>query len=186
MQGRASGVQVIQNSGSPGAVASIKIRGTGTINNSDPLYVVDGFITENMDFLNPDDVQDIQILKDASSSAIYGARAANGVVIVTTKKGKEGKLKINFNTYWGVSDFWKQPKIMNKYQYKDLYEAAHGGQQLLTSARDTLLFNEYAAENWMDRISRKGMVSKYNLQVSGGKKKPNTLSAACTTTKTAS
>jgi TonB-linked SusC/RagA family outer membrane protein len=171
MQGRASGVQVIQNSGSPGAVASIKIRGTGTINNSDPLYVVDGFITENMDFLNPDDVQDIQILKDASSSAIYGARAANGVVIVTTKKGKEGKLKINFNTYWGFSDFWQQPDIMNKYQYRDLYEAAHGGQQLLTSARDTLLFNEYAAENWMDRISRKGMVSKYNLQISGGNEK---------------
>lgn len=171
MQGRASGVQVIQNSGSPGAVASIKIRGTGTINNSDPLYVVDGFISENLDFLNPDDVQDIQILKDASSSAIYGARAANGVVIVTTKKGKEGKLKINFNTYWGVSDFWKQPDIMDKYQYKDLYEAAHGGQQLLTSARDTLLFNEYAAENWMERISRKGMVSKYNLQISGGTEK---------------
>ena len=171
MMGRASGVQVIQNSGSPGSVASIKIRGTGTINNSDPLYVVDGFITENMDFLNPDDVQDIQILKDASSSAIYGARAANGVVIVTTKKGKEGKLKINFNTYWGISDFWKQPDIMDKYQYKDLYEAAHGGAQLLTSARDTLLFNEYAAENWMDLISQKGMISKYNLQVSGGTEK---------------
>ena len=171
MQGRASGVQVVQNSGSPGAPVSIKIRGTGTINNSDPLYVVDGFITQNIDFLNPDDVQDIQILKDASSSAIYGARAANGVIIVTTKKGKEGKLKINFNTYWGTSDFWNQPKIMDKYQYRDLYEASHGGQQLLTSARDSLLFNEYAAENWMDLISQKGMVSKYNLQVSGGNEK---------------
>jgi len=171
MQGRASGVQVVQNSGSPGASASIKIRGTGTINNSDPLYVVDGFITQNIDFLNPDDVQDIQILKDASSSAIYGARAANGVIIVTTKKGKVGKLKINFNSYWGTSDFWNEPDIMDKYQYRDLYEAAHGGQKLLTSARDTLLFNDYAAENWMDLISRKGMVSKYNLQLSGGNDK---------------
>ncbi|HSO87091.1 MAG TPA: TonB-dependent receptor [Draconibacterium sp.] len=168
MQGRASGVQVVQNSGSPGADVSIKIRGTGTINNSDPLYVVDGFITEDINFLNPDDVQDIQILKDASSSAIYGARAANGVIIVTTKKGKEGKLKINFNTYWGTSDFWNQPEIMDKYQYLDLYQASHGGQQLLASARDTLLFNDYAAENLMDHISQKGMVSKYNLQVSGG------------------
>lgn len=171
MQGRASGVQVVQNSGSPGANVSIKVRGTGTINNSDPLYVVDGFITQDINFLNPDDVQDIQILKDASSSAIYGARAANGVIIITTKKGKEGKLKINFNTYWGTSDFWNQPEIMDKYQYKDLYEASHGGQQLLTSARDTLLFNDYAAENWMDLISQKGMISKYNLQVSGGNEK---------------
>lgn len=171
MQGRASGVQVVQNSGSPGAGVSIKIRGTGTINNSDPLFVVDGFITENIDFLNPDDVQDMQILKDASSSAIYGARAANGVVIITTKKGKEGKLKIDFNTYWGTSDFWNQPDIMDKYQYRDLYEASHGGQKLLASARDSLLFNDYAAENWMDRISRKGMVSKYNLQISGGNEK---------------
>ena len=168
MQGRASGVQVVQNSGSPGAEVSIKVRGTGTINNSDPLYVVDGFITEDITFLNPDDVQDIQVLKDASSSAIYGARAANGVIIITTKKGSEGKLKINFNTYWGLSDFWNQPDIMDKNQYKDLYEASHGGQQLLTSARDTLLFNDYAAENWMNHISQKGMISKYNLQVSGG------------------
>ncbi len=171
MQGKAAGIQVVQNSGSPGAGVSIKIRGIGTINNSDPLYVVDGFITEDIDFLNPDDIQDMQILKDASSVAIYGARAANGVVIITTKKGQEGKLKINFNTYWGMSEFWNQPKIMDKFQYKDLYESAHGGAQLLVSSRDSLLFNDYAAENWMDHISRQGVVSKYSLQLSGGNEK---------------
>jgi len=171
IQGRAAGVQVIQNSGAPGSDVSIKIRGTGTINNSEPLYVVDGFITGSIDFLNPDDIADMQILKDASSSAIYGARAANGVIIITTKKGKEGKLKINFNSYWGSSNFWKQPDIMDKYQYEDLYEAAHGGLKLLNSARDSLLFNDYAAENWMDLISRQGFISKYNLQLSGGSKR---------------
>ncbi len=172
MQGKAAGIQVIQNSGSPGAGASIKIRGVGTINNSDPLYVVDGFIAENIDFLNPDDIQDMQILKDASSVAIYGARAANGVIIITTKKGKEGKLKVNFNTYWGISDFWNQPNVMDKYQYKDLYDSTHGGELiLLPSARDSLLFDEYAAENWMDLISRKGLISKYNIQLSGGTEK---------------
>ena len=80
IQGKAAGVQIIQNSGAPGSDVSIKIRGTGTINNSEPLYVVDGFITESIDFLNPDDIEDMQILKDASSSAIYGARAANGII----------------------------------------------------------------------------------------------------------
>jgi TonB-linked SusC/RagA family outer membrane protein len=168
IQGKAAGVQIIQNSGAPGSEVSIKIRGTGTINNSEPLYVVDGFITESIDFLNPDDIEDMQILKDASSSAIYGARAANGVIIITTKRGQEGKLKINFNSYWGSSSFWRQPDIMDKYQYKDLYEASHGGLKLLNSARDSLLFNEYAAENWMDLISRNGFIQKYNLQLSGG------------------
>jgi len=171
IQGKAAGVQIIQNSGAPGSEVSIKIRGTGTINNSEPLYVVDGFITESIDFLNPDDIADMQILKDASSSAIYGARAANGVIIITTKKGTEGKLKINFNSYWGSSSFWKQPEIMDKYQYKDLYEASYGGLKLLNSERDSLLFNEYAAENWMDLISREGFISKYNLQLSGGNEK---------------
>lgn len=171
MQGKAAGVQVIQNSGAPGSETSIKIRGTGTINNSDPLYVVDGFITESIDFLNPDDIQEMQILKDASSAAIYGARAANGVIIITTKRGEEGKLKINFNSYWGSSSFWRQPDIMDKNQYKDLYEASHGGLKLLNSGRDSLLYNDYAAENWMDHISRQGFISKYNLQVSGGTEK---------------
>lgn len=171
MQGKAAGIQVIQNSGSPGAGVSVKIRGIGTINNSDPLYVVDGFISENIDYLNPDDIQDMQILKDASSVAIYGARAANGVIIITTKKGTKGELKVNFNTYWGISDFWNKPDVMDKYQYKELYEASHGGQQLLVSSRDSLLFDEYAAENWMDHISRQGLISKYSLQLSGGNEK---------------
>ena len=168
MQGRAAGVQIVQNSGSPGASMSVKIRGTGTVNNSDPLYVVDGFIVENIDFLNPDDIKDIQILKDASSSAIYGARAANGVVLVTTKRGQSGKLSIRLNTYWGVSDFWKKPDMMDKYEYMAMYDSASGGNQLLSSTRDSILFNEHSAENWLDHISRSGHTSKYSIQISGG------------------
>lgn len=91
LQGRASGVQVTQNSGAPGSGLNVRIRGIGTVNNSDPLYVVDGMPVEGMDFLNPGDIESISVLKDAASAAIYGSRAANGVVLITTKKGKNNQ-----------------------------------------------------------------------------------------------
>ena len=92
LKGLAAGVNVTSSSGQPGASPKVRIRGTGTINNSDPLYIVDGMPIEGgLDFLNPSDIESIEVLKDAASGAIYGARAANGVVLVTTKKGKIGK-----------------------------------------------------------------------------------------------
>jgi len=118
LQGQAAGVEVVRNGGDPGSDTSIRIRGVGTINNSEPLYVVDGLPLDNINFLSPDDIASIEILKDAASAAIYGSRAANGVVLITTKKGKEGsRPNINFNIYYGQQNIAKGPSILSKEQY---------------------------------------------------------------------
>lgn len=96
LRGKVSGVSIMQNSGQPGAESRVRIRGTGTINDSNPLYIVDGMPLEGgVDYLNPQDIQSIEVLKDAASAAIYGSRAANGVILVTTKSGKKGKAVVN-------------------------------------------------------------------------------------------
>ena len=102
LKGLASGVTVTTNSGQPGAGAQIRVRGIGTINNSDPIYIVDGMPLEGgIDYLNPSDIESLEVLKDAASGAIYGARAANGVVLVTTKSGKKGRAQVNYNFSYG-------------------------------------------------------------------------------------
>jgi TonB-dependent starch-binding outer membrane protein SusC len=169
IQGRAAGVTVTSNSGSPGSAMSIKIRGTGTVNNTDPLYVVDGFIVESISFLNPEDIKDFQVLKDASSAAIYGARAANGVVVITTKKGEKG-VHVSFSSYWGVSQFWKKPDLLDKVGFKKLYESVYKS-PLVISKADSIIYNEYAVNNWLDYIIQSGSTQKYNLQVTGGDEK---------------
>ena len=119
LQGKASGVEVVQNSGAPGASTSIRIRGMGTINNSDPLYVVDGISMDDINYLSSEDIASIEILKDATSAAIYGSRAANGVVLITTKSGKNSKktMNINISTSFGAQEVWKQPNVMDKDEY---------------------------------------------------------------------
>jgi len=114
LKGLASGVTVTSSSGQPGAAAQIRIRGVGTINNSDPLYLVDGMPIEgNIDFLNPSDIESIEVLKDAASGAVYGARAANGVVLVTTKRGTEGKTSVNYNFSYGWQNRWRKRDVLN-------------------------------------------------------------------------
>ncbi|MFZ4724736.1 MAG: SusC/RagA family TonB-linked outer membrane protein, partial [Paludibacter sp.] len=117
LQGRAAGVTVNANSGQPGAAAVIRIRGIGTVNGSGPIYVVDGMILDNISFLSPNDIESTEILKDASSTAIYGSRGANGVILVTTKKGKEGKSNISFNAYAGIQNRWKQLDLMQRDEF---------------------------------------------------------------------
>ena len=108
LKGLAAGVTVTSSSGQPGAAAQIRVRGIGTINNSDPLYIVDGMpISGGLDYLNPSDIESIEVLKDAASGAIYGARAANGVILVTTKTGKVGKTRVNYNFSYG----WQSPQL---------------------------------------------------------------------------
>ena len=105
LQGRASGVDIIRSDGSPGSIPTISIRGTGTINSSDPLVVIDGVPVGGLNDVSPNDIASIEILKDASASAIYGTRAANGVVLITTKRGKyDDQLKTTINFYAGFSD----------------------------------------------------------------------------------
>lgn len=108
MQGRTAGVQVTNLSGQPGEAPTIRIRGTGSTLNSDPLYIVDGIAVEGIDYLNPGDIESIDVLKDAASAAIYGARAANGVVLITTKGGKAGKMNITYSGYTGYQNVAKK------------------------------------------------------------------------------
>jgi TonB-dependent SusC/RagA subfamily outer membrane receptor len=113
LKGKVSGVQIISNSGQPGAESKIRIRGTGTVNNSDPLYIVDGMPSESgIGHLNPSDIESIEVLKDAASAAIYGARGANGVVLITTKKGTKGKATLNYEFTYGIQNPSKKVDLL--------------------------------------------------------------------------
>lgn len=141
LQGRAAGVQVVQNSGTPGSGISVRVRGAASIGASnEPLYVVDGLpivsgnttqlgagnqLTNGLNDLNPNDIENIEVLKDAAAAAIYGSRASNGVVLITTKKGKAGKPRIDLDYYTGIQSVWKKPDVLNGEQQTQLFlEAA--------------------------------------------------------------
>ena len=128
LQGRAAGVTVNASSGQPGAAATVRIRGIGTVNDSNPIYVVDGVITNDISFLSPSDIESTEILKDASSTAIYGSRGANGVILITTKKGDKGFAHISFDTYFGIQNRWKKLNLMRKAQFMDTYLALNAGE----------------------------------------------------------
>lgn len=125
LQGVAAGVQVTRNHGAPGAGTKVTIRGMGTIGNASPLFIVDGVSTSNIDYLNSSDIQSIDVLKDAASAAIYGSRAANGVVLVTTKKGKKGaKTRITYDAYVGFQNLYKKPSVLNAQEYMYIFDEA--------------------------------------------------------------
>ena len=118
LKGLASGVTVTSSSGQPGAAARVRVRGVGTINNSEPLYIVDGMPIEGgLDYLNPNDIASIEVLKDAASGAVYGARAANGVILVTTKTGQMGKTRVNYDFSYGWQSAWKKRDVLNASEY---------------------------------------------------------------------
>ncbi len=122
MQGRVAGVTIASNSGQPGSSSTVRVRGITTFNDNNPLWVVDGVIVDNggIGYLNQSDIESIEVLKDASSLAIYGARSASGVILVTTKKGAKGKLNVNYNGYYGVSSPEKKLNLLNSTQYATL------------------------------------------------------------------
>ena len=121
LQGRAAGVTVNASSGQPGAAASVRIRGIGTVNDSNPIYVVDGVICSDISFLAPSDIESTEILKDASSTAIYGSRGANGVVLITTKKGDKGHAQVSFDMYYGIQNRWRKLDLMQKDDFINTY-----------------------------------------------------------------
>lgn len=173
MQGRIAGVEITSNSGQPGSGTRIRIRGVGTINNSNPLYVVDGFQTGNINFLMPGDIESIEILKDASATAIYGSRGANGVVLVTTKKGKIGKPRFSFNGYVGVQQIWRKLDLADAAGYATLVTEAYKneGQAVPANISDRLqnaIATKATGTDWQDEVTQNGMISNYNLSVSGG------------------
>lgn len=168
LQGKMAGVDVESAGGDPGSGMRILIRGVGTINNTDPLYVVDGVQVSSISNIAPSDIADISVLKDASAAAIYGSRAANGVVIVTTKSGSSGKVAVRFNAYYGVQNVAKTMDVLNAQQWATVSNAAHAAAGLsgLDIAKDPAALG--AGTDWQKAIYRTAPVQNYELNVSGG------------------
>lgn len=161
LQGKAAGVQVTQPSGKPGAAFSVRVRGATSVQaGNEPLYVIDGVPTSDTRDINPNDIENITVLKDASSAAIYGARASNGVVLITTKRGKSGAGVINFNTYYGVSNVAKKIDVLNPTQYNDLMNDL--GYATTTPTETT---------DWLKEVFKTGHNQNYQLSMSGGSEK---------------
>ena len=173
LQGLAAGVNVTASSGQPGAAARIRIRGTGTINNSDPLYVVDGMPIEGgLDYVNPADIESIEVLKDAASGAIYGARAANGVGLVTTKKGKAGKAKINYNFSYGWQSPWRHRDVTNATEYAVLQNEQYTNAGQAAPYADPYSYGK--GTDWQDLVfNDNAPVVNHDLSISGASDKLN-------------
>ncbi|MDO4229255.1 MAG: TonB-dependent receptor [Capnocytophaga sp.] len=166
LKGRIAGVQVFSNSGAPGGSISVRVRGIGTVNNSDPLYVVDGVPTSDINFLNPNDIASIEVLKDASASAIYGSRGANGVVLVTTKSGKLNMPTIiGVDTYVGFKNINNNWQLTNGSEWYDIQETLN---LTRTTPINLSLVNRNTSTNWFDEITRTAIVQDVNVNLSGG------------------
>lgn len=198
LQGQAAGVTVNSLTGRPGAGAEVRIRGVGSINGSSPIYVVDGVIVDDINFLSTGDIEHIEVLKDASATAIYGSRGANGVIIVTTRSGGLNKpTRVSFNGYIGVQQRWKKLDVMNAKDFADTYVKINGNksakkvyneqgfnswlnlyQGLRSSDFYPTVYNEdtnpdgydYSVNDtdWQDEVFRNGMIQNYHLSLDGG------------------
>ncbi|QEM10946.1 SusC/RagA family TonB-linked outer membrane protein [Mucilaginibacter rubeus] len=171
LQGRSSGVQVTNNDGAPGGGVSVQIRGIGSLGNNDPLYVVDGYpITGGLNNINPNDIASMDVLKDASATAIYGVRASNGVVIITTKKGKKDGVQVSLDAYASLQSEPKKYKVLNAQQWATLaneVHAAEGFTELPEWSNPSALHNV----DWQDAVYRQGLKQDYNLAIRGGNDK---------------
>jgi TonB-linked SusC/RagA family outer membrane protein len=204
LQGRVAGVNISAD-GNPSGAATVRIRGIGTLNNNDPLYIIDGVPTKGgMHELNSNDIESMQVLKDASAASIYGSRAANGVIIITTKQGKVGKTRVNFDSYVTAAFYGKSVEMMNTRQYGEAlfrarinsgfapndnnlgynfdYSYDAGGNPVLNGmsvpkyidAKDGTNLMPSVDTDWFDEITRTGILQSYNLSVSNGTEKSNT------------
>ena len=192
MQGKIAGVQVQQTDGSPGAGMSITVRGANSFTtSSEPLYIVDGIPYNNdnpsqipsssanentnqksipLSFINPNDIEKIEVLKDASATAIYGSRGANGVVIITTRKGQAGKPKVEFNANFSVSSIVKKIDVLDTETYKRYQDEATANGNYYLGKSDTPSYKDGSAD-WQDEIYQTGWQQEYSLSVSGGSDK---------------
>ncbi|MDN5554597.1 MULTISPECIES: SusC/RagA family TonB-linked outer membrane protein [Prevotella] len=198
MQGRVPGMDISAD-GSPSGAATVRIRGNGTLNNNDPLYIIDGVPTKSgMHELNGNDIESIQVLKDAASASIYGSRAANGVIIITTKKGKDGKAKVNLDASIAASMYANRMKVLNAKQWGQAFWQAnvndgldpnnnsvgyhfnwgydeHGNPQLngmtMQKYLDAAGTIPASDTNWMDETTRTGLIQNYNVSISNGNDK---------------
>lgn len=162
IQGKVAGVQVV-NTGRAGQDPEIRIRGTNSINGYTPLYVVDGLFTDNINYLNPADVESMEILKDPSSLAIFGVRGANGVIIITTKRAKEGKVQVNINSSVGWKSVNDRIELTNAAQFKELYN-----EQRMNQGADPFDYTIWTADtDWQDEIFQTGFQSNSNISITG-------------------
>lgn len=166
LQGKVAGVQII-NSGQAGSDPEIRVRGTNSINGYKPLYIVDGLFNDNINFLNPEDIESMEVLKDPSSLAIFGVRGANGVIIITTKKAKEGQTLVNINTSFGWKHVVDRIKMVNASQFKELYN-----EQLANENNPAFDFSGWNADtNWQDEVLQNGFITNNNISVTGASEK---------------
>lgn len=198
LQGRVAGVTVVNN-GAPGAAPIVRIRGVGTVNNANPLYVIDGFPTGDLNSINPKDIESLEVLKDASAAAIYGSRAANGVILITTKKGTNKKLSVNLEGYYGVEQPWRKLDLLNTEQYidyatdlmtnSDIYKqetkAPTDPDVIIGSSIPTRIktgldqpINSQTSQtfrqtntNWQDEMFRTAPIQQYKAELAGGSDK---------------
>lgn len=200
LQGRVPGMNISAD-GNPSGSATVRIRGVGTLNNNDPLYIIDGVPTKSgMHELNGNDIESIQVLKDAASASIYGSRAANGVIIITTKKGKNGKVKVNFDASVSLSNYVNKMDVLNTQEYGQAMWQAYvndgmnpnsnglnfkydwGYDASGVPALNGMVLPKYldadhkmvaSDTDWFDEITRTGVVQQYNLSVSNGTERGN-------------
>jgi TonB-linked SusC/RagA family outer membrane protein len=179
LQGQVAGVQITQSTGAPGEEISIRIRGEGTIGNNSPLFIVDGIPTRDISFLNPADMSSLTVLKDAAAASIYGSRASAGVIVITTKSGKSGKVTSELNYYAGMQKAANLPTMLNASQYLDKVEEAwansgFSGANPYTAAKKR---TDLADTNWLDELFESGRSQNAQLTSSGGTDKVRFLSS---------
>ena len=176
LQSQAAGVSIVKNSGMPGESFKISVRGIGTTGNSTPLYIVDGVTTSSIDYLSPTDIESIDVLKDAASAAIYGARAANGVVLVTTKQGKKGKASISYDGYVGIQNLYKDVEVLNAQEFAMIMNEAAVNSGMpeydfasLVPDWDKIQNGSWNGTNWLNELKNKNALTQnHALGITGG------------------
>ncbi|MBQ3881478.1 MAG: TonB-dependent receptor [Bacteroidales bacterium] len=178
LQSQSPGVNITQNSGQPGRGYKVNIRGIGTVGDSEPLYVIDGVAGGDINALNPNDIESIDILKDAASAAIYGARAANGVVLVTTKQGKEGRAVLSYDGYIGSQYIAKMPDLVDAKEYMELYNLARKNSSLPevdfaavlpANLYQSIMNGSWKGSNWVEEMYNKGAITQnHSMNLAGG------------------
>lgn len=171
--GQAPGVSIIQASGQPGDDIRVNIRGLGTVGDATPLYVVDGVQVSSISHLSPSEIQSIDVLKDAASAAIYGARAANGVMLVTTNQGREGKMRVSYDGSVGIQNFVRLPEMLNAQEYMDIQSEAYvnSGRPPINWSKDFGVTMTGEGTNWINEIIKQNALThRHALNLSGGNK----------------
>jgi TonB-linked SusC/RagA family outer membrane protein len=175
LKGKVSGVQITQSSGQPGSDSKVRIRGIGTINNSEPLYIVDGMAVDGgINYLNPSDISSVEVLKDAASAAIYGTRGANGVILVTTKSGSKGKATITYDFSYGVQNPWTKKSVLNAEEYMVIMNEMelNDGNDVSYSTAEIAAAGE--GTDWQDEVfNYNAPVQNHQMSISGATDKNN-------------